>query len=39
MSKIAPRLWFNGEAAEAAKFYVSLVKLDIAGLQHACDGA
>jgi predicted 3-demethylubiquinone-9 3-methyltransferase (glyoxalase superfamily) len=24
MSKIAPCLWFNGEAEEAAKFYVSL---------------
>jgi predicted 3-demethylubiquinone-9 3-methyltransferase (glyoxalase superfamily) len=25
MSKIAPCLWFNGEAEEAAKFYVSLL--------------
>jgi predicted 3-demethylubiquinone-9 3-methyltransferase (glyoxalase superfamily) len=24
MSKIAPCLWFDGEAEEAAKFYVSL---------------
>jgi predicted 3-demethylubiquinone-9 3-methyltransferase (glyoxalase superfamily) len=25
MSKIAPCLWFNGEAEEAAKFYVSML--------------
>ncbi len=25
MSKIAPCLWFNDEAEEAAKFYVSLL--------------
>ena len=25
MSKISPCLWFNGEAEEAAKFYVSLL--------------
>lgn len=25
MSKIAPCLWFDGEAEEAAKFYVSLL--------------
>ena len=25
MSKVAPCLWFNGEAEEAAKFYVSLL--------------
>ena len=25
MSKIAPCLWFNNEAEEAAKFYVSLL--------------
>jgi predicted 3-demethylubiquinone-9 3-methyltransferase (glyoxalase superfamily) len=26
MSKISPRLWFDGEAEEAAKFYVSLLR-------------
>ena len=25
MSKISPCLWFNGEAEQAAKFYVSLL--------------
>src|SRR3982074_3146294 len=25
MSKVSPCLWFNGEAEEAAKFYVSLL--------------
>ena len=33
MSKITPCLWFNGEAEEAANFYVSLLpdsKIEIA---------
>ena len=29
MSKISPCLWFNGDAEEAAKFYVSLLPVTL----------
>jgi len=37
MSKITPCLWFNGEAEEAANFYVSLLpdsKIEIVQRNH-----
>jgi predicted 3-demethylubiquinone-9 3-methyltransferase (glyoxalase superfamily) len=40
VSKIAPCLWFNGEAEEAAKFYVSLFPDSaILSVSHYGDGA
>jgi len=38
MSKITPCLWFDGQAEPAARYYVSLSKLDIAELERAADG-